>query len=174
MKRAFNIIFLCALLCAFCSCRQCKDIIVTNTHQQTDSVSTVIKERVVEVHDTTVFFIPVESVSSVGQQNSHLETSMATSDAYVDSMGILRHTLNNKEQEIVVPVNLQVPVSDTTHFESHSKVDSVFIPQPYPVEVIVEKPLSWLQKTLMYLGVFTIAVALIYIVYQIKKKHFLP
>ena len=51
-------------------------------------------------------------------------------------------------------------VRDTTYI---SKTDS--IPVPYPVETIkeVEKPLSWWQKTLMWLGVAMIAVILIWV-----------
>jgi hypothetical protein len=51
-------------------------------------------------------------------------------------------------------------VHDTTYI---SKTDS--IPVPYPVETIkeVEKPLSWWQKTLMWLGVAMVVVILIWV-----------
>lgn len=51
-------------------------------------------------------------------------------------------------------------VHDTTYI---SKTDS--IPVPYPVETIkeVEKPLSWWQKTLMWLGVAMIGIIAVWI-----------
>ena len=49
---------------------------------------------------------------------------------------------------------------DTTYI---SKTDT--IPLPYPVETIkeVEKPLSWWQKTLMWLGVALIGIIAVWI-----------
>lgn len=60
---------------------------------------------------------------------------------------MLHHTLENKAREIGIPYDGSVLVSDTNHYESHAKVDSVYVPQPYPVEV--EKPLTKWQRLQM-------------------------
>lgn len=176
-SQKYTITCILLVLCSFLSSGCCSNKQLpkeTSTHQQNDSTSTTIHERVITMHDTVLVYIPVESTSSVGQQNSHLETSVATSDAYVDSTGVLHHTLDNKAQEIQAPIDIHVPVVDTSHYEIHNTVDSVYVPQPYPVEKLVEKPLSWFQKTLMYIGVLALLAIIGYIVFWIIKKRFLP
>ena len=73
--------------------------------QTTTQVQTVVKDSVVIHRDTVTLEIPVETSSSFQVQSSHLETTVALSDAYVDSTGLLNHTLSNKpfklEKEIV-------------------------------------------------------------------------
>ena len=44
--------------------------------------------------------IPNESHSIITKSKSHLETSVATSDAEIDSLGLLHHTLTNKKDSI--------------------------------------------------------------------------
>ena len=121
-----------------------------SSHQQSDSTSTEIRWRYIHILDTVPIFIPVEKQKSVGEDSSHLETDFATSDAFVDSLGRLHHTLENRARQIDVPISGGALVSDTNHYESHAKVDSIYIPQPYPVEV--EKPLSKLHKFIFFSG----------------------
>ena len=44
--------------------------------------------------------IPNESHSIITKSKSHLETSLAESDAEIDSLGMLHHTLTNKKDSI--------------------------------------------------------------------------
>ena len=44
--------------------------------------------------------IPLESHSIITKKKSHLETSVATSDAEIDSLGLLHHTLVNKKDSL--------------------------------------------------------------------------
>ena len=44
--------------------------------------------------------IPNESHSIITKKKSHLETSVAESDAEIDSLGMLHHTLTNKKDSI--------------------------------------------------------------------------
>ena len=44
--------------------------------------------------------LPLESHSIITKKKSHLETSVATSDAEIDSLGLLHHTLVNKKDSI--------------------------------------------------------------------------
>ena len=92
-------------------------------------IDSVIVEKIVERVDSVEVPVPGESVEVVRQDSSHLETSVAISDAKIDSNGVLHHTLKNKntnlKKEIVykdkiiekkvevekeVPVEVEVPV----------------------------------------------------------------
>ena len=92
-------------------------------------IDSVIIEKIVERVDSVEVPVPGESVEVVRQDSSHLETSVAISDAKIDSNGVLHHTLKNKntnlKKEIVykdkiiekkvevekeVPVEVEVPV----------------------------------------------------------------
>ena len=44
--------------------------------------------------------LPLESHSIITKSKSHLETSLAESDAEIDSLGLLHHTLVNKKDSI--------------------------------------------------------------------------
>lgn len=60
-------------------------------------------------------------------------------------------------------------VHDTTYIETHDT-----IPQPYPVEVKVEKPLSWWQATRIHLGeVMLVLLVLIVIIGVVKIAKYI-
>lgn len=74
---------------------------------------------------------------------------------------------------------------DTVHIEKwHTKYvesirhDTVYkartdsVPVPYPVTKYVEKKLSWMQKTLMGVGILSIMALVIFVAYKLKR--FLP
>ena len=46
------------------------------------------------------------------------------------------------------------------------------IPQPYPVTEYVEKPLSWWQKWLIWIGIIALMVVIVIVVWKLKR--FLP
>lgn len=125
---------------------------------------TVIQTRYIEWIDTVTIEVPVpaQSASNVTTDStSHLETDVAQSDAWLDSLGLLHHTLENK------PVKLpaQVPVKN-------SERDSIVYkdrPVPYPVE----RKLSWWEQTKLDFGGFSLggllAVLAVAVVWLIKK-----
>ena len=99
--------------------------------QTQTEVLTIIKDSLVIRKDTVVLEVPLESSVAINVQHSHLETTVAVSEAHVDSLGMLQHSLSNKpfkvEKEIVyqdrkvieyrdsvqikeVPVEVEVPV----------------------------------------------------------------
>lgn len=101
--------------------------------------STIFKDSL-RIRDSLMYVpIPIE-----GSQNifptimpSHLETSLAESDAFVDSLG-LHHSLKNKKGDLGV----HVPVTEhTTTTEHTSQKDSIRV-EYVEVPVEVEKPLS--------------------------------
>ena len=92
-------------------------------------IDSIYIEKVVERIDTVSIEVPGEKVYVVAVDSSHLETTVAISDAKIDSTGRLYHNLINKnkkiEKEIVykdkiiekrvevekeVPVEVKVPV----------------------------------------------------------------
>lgn len=116
---------------------------------------TVVETRYVERTDTFKVEIPVpaQSASNVTIDSaSHLETDVAESDAWLDSLGRLHHDLWNK------PVNLpaEVPVK-------HVRQDSIVYkdrPVPYPVERELSR---WEQMKLDYGGEAIVALVVVVI-----------
>ena len=148
--------FVICILLIGCRCQ--KEITATQ-----DSIVTVIHERIVEVHDTAFVDIPAESKNHDGGQSSHLETSMAISDAWIDTTGELHHTLDNIPQRIQVPKVIYVPVADTNHSELHSSDNTKVVE--------VERNFHRWEESLMSLGAITLIVLLIYIVITIVHKN---
>lgn len=107
-------------------CGICKRVQYVPVESKVDSI---VIEKVVERIDTVEIEIPGEKVYVVAVDSSHLETTVAISNAKIDSTGRLYHNLINKnkkiEKEIVykdkiiekrvevekeVPVEVKVPV----------------------------------------------------------------
>ena len=100
-------------------CGMCRKIQYIPIQTSKDSI---VVEKVIERVDTLKIEIPKEVEVYVGPvDSSHLETSVAVSDAVIDSTGLLHHSLVNKEgalkQEVIykdriveVTVEKEVPV----------------------------------------------------------------
>ena len=103
-------------------CGICKKVQYVPVETKTDSVYV---EKLVK--DTVRFEIPGDTVRVVAQDSSRLETKYSVSEAVIDSVGRLHHSLINKdikiEKEIVykeiekrvevekeVPVEVEIPV----------------------------------------------------------------
>lgn len=122
--------------------------------QTTTQVQTVVKDSVVIHRDTVTLEVPVETSSSFQVQSSHLETTVALSDAYVDSTGLLNHTLSNKhfklEKEIVYQDRKVVEYRDSVSIKE------------IPVEVQVIRKVvpkwCWYLLALNVIGVLAIGV----------------
>lgn len=105
---------------------------------------------------TTTKYVPIVEY--------HTDTLIQTKVQY-DSIYVHDSTIVEKGDSIIKIEHWHTKyvdreVRDTTYI---SKTDS--IPVPYPVETIkeVEKPLSWWQKGLMWLGVAMVVVILIWV-----------
>ena len=89
----------------------------------------VSKDSLIVHTELVSIALPLESHSIITKSKSHLETSVATSDASIDSLGLLHHTLVNKKDSLKskiqyvdkivyrdsvdvreVPVEVEVPV----------------------------------------------------------------
>lgn len=105
--------------------------------------------------------IPLESHSIITKSKSHLETSVATSDAEIDSLGMLHHTLANKKDSIKTKIQ---------YIDKISYRDSIEV-QEVPVEVEVKVPYipKFYQFTFILFWIFVLFV----IVKLLRKLGFL-
>jgi hypothetical protein len=152
------------MICAGCAAQ--KNAMTTDV--QKDSVSVVIKESIV-YRDTTIYVeVPVEVSREVlpDTDTSHLETSLAISEAWVNA-GKLNHTLTHKDAKI----EQTIPIP-----EKHTQKDSAIVSikevvKEVPVEV--EKPLNAWQSFRMSVGTIALIALLLWAVIKILKKYLL-
>lgn len=137
-------------------------IIVNNT----DSVKTEYIETV--RIDTVIVEIPVPKESAkqvVPDSTSHLETSLAESDAWLNPDGTLGHSIKNKEQNLKADV--MVPVKDTQ--TNNSEVSVREMPVPYPKPVYIERNFTKWEKIRLEAFWYLVGVSLISIIYIFRK-----
>lgn len=126
---------------AMCSCTKTVYIPVKGETVIRDSIRTEWKDSIV--------LVPVEKVVTVTlTDSSHLETSIAVSDAWVDGDGLLHHSLKNKED-----VLKEFKSKDTHHY--HDSI--IYEPEPYPVTVEVPK-MNAFQKMFFYIGIVSVLI----------------
>lgn len=158
------IIAMALLICYSCGAPK----VAMTTDVQKDSVSVVIKESVI-YRDTTIYVeVPVEVIKEIlpDTDTSHLETSLAISEAWVNA-GKLNHTLTHKDAKI----EQTIPVP-----EKHTQKDSVNVSikevvKEVPVEV--EKPPNAWQSFRMSLGTIALIAFALWAVIKILKKYLL-
>ena len=85
--------FLICLVWAFYGCS-------TQKYLPSSNIKIVSKDSLVVHTELVSVAIPNESHSIITKKKSHLETSVAESDASIDSLGMLHHTLTNKKDSI--------------------------------------------------------------------------
>ena len=88
--------------------------------------SLIINTRLVSVA------LPLESHSIITKKKSHLETSLAESDAEIDSLGLLHHTLVNKKDSI----RTKIQYVDKIVYRDSVEVREVPVEVPVPVRYI--------------------------------------
>ncbi|MBQ0054167.1 MAG: hypothetical protein KBS89_06915 [Bacteroidales bacterium] len=139
------------LLLASCSPR-----IITQTERITEYQHDTI-ERIRKV--PVEILVPVEVRMAVSDTTSFLETSVAESQAYVDSTGRLHHYLANKA----------VPLRDTVYIP-HLEVRTV---EKITKKTTEEKPLTWWEKVKLDFGgliLFFLAISVLLNILIIKLK----
>lgn len=126
------------------SCRTQKEsasppVVITNS----DSIRIEYIETLRIDTVTVEIRLPAESSSQIVRDStSHLETSLAQSDAWINPDGTLGHSIKNKQESL--KSDIPVAVKDTR--SNNSAIKNKGIPVPYPVEKKVEKELSAWQK----------------------------
>lgn len=133
------LLFLAICLCASCGVQRLVPIQEVNVK---DSVVVHVRDSVAIRYEVISVELPDESLTVIlaPPDSSHLETSLATSDAWVDTVGMLHHSIENKAGALTK----EVPVQEHYHSElteqQHQEVETVTVIQE------VEKDLSWWQK----------------------------
>ncbi len=112
-----------------------------------DSTVLHVKDSVAIQYVPVEVEIPVEVMREIvpSSDSSHLETSVAKSDAFIDSSGHLHHTLENKAGSTI---QTEVPVQE--HWHSEHEQDSHQETQTIIQEV--ERKLTWWQRFWMRSG----------------------
>lgn len=119
--RIYLVAFFVALI-AICALVGCKPV------EKIKYIPVVVRhDSIVEktVRDTVLKYLP-QKQSVIAVKNSHLETDLAISNASIDSLGFLHHSIENKGTIPGKVVDTKTAIHDS-------------IPVPYPVEVPGEK-----------------------------------
>lgn len=152
-----------AWICAFAALLTgCAAQRVAVDHQR-DSVAVIVRDSVIFRDSVVLVEIPKEKDKDVVVQSdtSHLETTVAESEAWVAD-GRLHHTLRNKD-EAFIPVTIKMP--ERLHYEQKDRLVYNRIVE----QVEVEKPLNWWERFVMSVGTITIIAAAIYIGYRARR-----
>ena len=75
--------------------------------------------------------LPLESHSIITKSKSHLETSVAESDAEIDSLGMLHHTLTNKKDRIKKKIQYADRIVYRDSIQTKEVPVEVKVPVPY-------------------------------------------
>ena len=75
--------------------------------------------------------LPLESHTIITKSKSHLETSLAESDAEIDSLGLLHHTLVNKKDSIKTKIQYVDKISYRDSIQTKEVPVEVKVPVPY-------------------------------------------
>lgn len=105
--------------------------------------------------------LPLESHSIITKKKSHLETSVATSDAEIDSLGLLHHTLVNKKDSIKTKIQ---------YIDKIVYRDSI-ITKEVPVEVKV--PIRYIPKFYQFTFILFWIIVLFIVIKLLIKLGFL-
>ena len=135
------------ILLGCCPCKHLQTV-------QRDTVAVIIRDSIY-LHDTTLLWSPPDESSQViADTSSHLETSLAESDAAIVD-GRLIHSIRNRSESIV-PINVTIPFR--VHSESRESLSERTVVKEVPRE------LTWWQALWIRLGQICIACLFIYIV----------
>ena len=147
-------IFLIIVILAFCGlisgCSSPRYISSSN-------IKIMAKDSLVVRTELVGVAIPLESHSIITKSKSHLETSVAESDAEIDSLGLLHHTLVNKKDSI----KTKIQYIDKIVYRDSVEVREV----PVPVEVKVPYIPKFYQFTFAFFGIFVL-----FIVVKVIRK----
>ena len=124
------------------------------------NIKIISKDSLIVRTELVSIAIPIENHSIVTPtKKSHLETSVAESDAEIDSLGLLHHTLVNKKDSIKTKIQY---------------IDKIVYKDSIDVrEVPVEKPVPYIPKFYQFTFVLFWIFILFVIVKLLRKLGFL-
>ena len=129
----------------------------TQKYLPSSNIRITAKDSLVIHTELVSVAIPNESHSIITKKRSHLETSVAVSDAEIDSLGLLHHTLVNKKDSI----KTKIQYVDKIIYRDSIEVQEV------PVEVKV--PVPYIPKFHQFTFIFFLGFVLFIIVKVVKK-----
>ena len=138
-------------------CGICNKVQYVPVETKKDSV---VIEKVVERIDTVEVEVPGEKVYVVAVDSSHLETAVATSDAKIDSTGMLHHNLVNKD------VNLKKEIV----YKDKIIEKRVEVEKEVPVEVKV--PVKYVPDYYKWINIIfwcIVGTGLIFVIFRVRK-----
>lgn len=143
-------------------CGICKRVQYVPVETSKDSV---IIEKVVERTDTVNIEVPGERVYVIKQDSSHLETAVAISDAVVDSLGLLHHSLENKDVELKKEIVYKDKIIEKR----------VEVEKEVPVEVKV--PVKYVPDYYKWINIIfwcIVGTGLIFVMFKMKGFFHIP
>ena len=133
-------LFVLALLAIACSpCRHLPE----EVRYRDSTVVRYVDSTILNIRDSVILVsLPVENSMAVVplDYSSHLETSLAESNVWVDSLGFLHHDLRNKLEKLPVMVPIYDRARTVASMNGH---DTELI---RPVTVTVPAELTWWQR----------------------------
>ena len=151
-------IFLITVILAFYGCS-------TPKYLPSSNIKIVSKDSLIVHTELVSVALPLESHTIVTPtKKSHLETSVAESDAEIDSMGMLHHTLFNKKDSL----KSKIQYVDRIVYRDSVEVREV------PVEVEVKVPYipKFYKFTFAFFGIFVLSVIVKLLIKLGLFKHF--
>ena len=104
----------------------------TQKYLPASNIRIIAKDSLIIHTELVSVAIPNESHSIITKKKSHLETSVATSDAEIDSLGLLHHTLVNKKDSL----KSKIQYVDKIVYRDSIEVKEVPVEVPVPVRYI--------------------------------------
>ena len=133
----------------------------TQKYLPSSNIKIISKDSLVVHTELISVAIPNESHSIITKSKSHLETSVAESDAEIDSLGLLHHTLVNKKDSIKTKIQ---------YIDKIVYKDSIDV-REVPVEV--EKPVPYVPKFHQFTFVLFWIFVLFIVIKLLRKLGFL-
>lgn len=185
MKKVIYITLLCIIVCAMAGCRTAKvDTIERYRYDSLANVMTTtqayynnsLRERQVIIDSLRMAKLPTEkSVNKLPlSQRSVLNTSLAHSEAWIDSMGLLNHNIANNDSALL-PVRM---VSNVSQIETKDVVNTQQSRQSKVAEksdkstskIVVVTDHRFMSDFLYKSGVVAWIAGIIYILYFLQFK----
>lgn len=124
----------------------------TQKYLPSSNIKIIAKDSLIVQTKLVSIAIPNESHSIITKKKSHLETSVATSDAEIDSLGLLHHTLASKKDSI----KTKIQYVDKIVYRDSVEVREV----PVPVEVKVPYIPKFYKFTFAFFGIFVLFIVI--------------
>ena len=157
MSNISKIFLLCLILAFYGLISGCS----SPRYISSSNIKIISKDSLVIHTELISVALPLESHSIITKKKSHLETSVATSDAEIDSLGMLHHTLANKKDSL----KREIKYIDKIVYR-----DSV-ITKEVPVEVKV--PIRYIPKFYQFTFILFWIIVLFIVVKLLIKLGFL-